>query len=164
MSKTIKVLGEDVMLDSDLLEINEVNLNDFFSTFASKYSYYNQKWAEAQYVCHKAEDLHEIAYAKTFKQYKDDGGSDKYAEAKAKAHPEVIDAKSKVRAAKMNTQMLWVYIRSLDKAHENALNLGYNIRKEIEKLFPQEIKGTQVNQKKQLETEFDNFLADSEND
>lgn len=138
----IKVGDQEVTLDPKNLEVDESTMNDFLKTFASKYNYYNAMWAKAQYIQYIAEDRHEAIASERFQWYKEnEGGSDKLVEAKVKMAEIVMKAKKTARDAKYVSQVLFTYLRSMDKAHENALNLGYNVRKEMDKLFPQHIKG-----------------------
>lgn len=137
----IKLDGVEVDLDTKNLEIDEVNLNDFLKDFAGTYNYFNQCWVKAQYLQHLSEDRYDTVFCERFQWYKEnDGGSDKLVEAKVKMSDVVIKARKSSRDAKYISQLLFTYLRALDKAHENALNLGYNIRKEMDKLFPKSIK------------------------
>lgn len=138
----VKIGDEEVVLDEKNLEVDESNLNEFLKNFASIYNYFNNKWAKAQYLHYCAEDNLDVKYGERFQFYKEnEGGSDKLVEAKVKSHPDVVAARSLARQSKYAMQLLYTYLRSLDKAQENALNLGYNIRKEMDKIFPQAIKG-----------------------
>ena len=141
----IKLGEEEIDLDESNLEISEVKMNDFLKNFAAKYNYYNHAWAKSQYLNHLAEDRYEAMYYEKFQFYKENGASDKLAEAKSKANEDVQATRKVVRNSKYIMQLLFTYLRALDKAQENALNLGYNIRKEMDKLFPQSIKGLPSN-------------------
>lgn len=142
----IKLGEEEIDLDEDNLIVSESNMNEFLKKFAGIYNYYNNAWAKSQYLNHAAEDRYDALYNEKFTFYKENGGaSDKLAEAKAKANEEVQAAKKSVRNSKYIMQLLFTYLRALDKAQENALNLGYNIRKEMDKIFPQAIKGMPAN-------------------
>lgn len=141
----VKLGAEEIVLDDDNLVVSEEGLNEFLCKFSSIYNYYSGKWAEAQYYHHMLEDQSETLYARKFEFYKNEGSTDKLAEARAKSNDEVVAAKAAARKAKLMMQKLNGYLRSLDKSHEDALNLGYNIRKEIDKVFPKEIKGVPRN-------------------
>lgn len=141
----VKVGDQEVTLESKHLEVAEHNLNDFLINFASIYNYYNMAWAKAQYILHLMEDRHEVSYSERFQFYKEnEGGSDKLVDAKVKMHEQVVSAKKAGRDAKYAERLLYTYLRALDKANENALNLGYNIRKEMDKIYPQVVKGTEL--------------------
>ena len=138
----VKIGEDEVVLEPKHLEVSEVGLNDFLKTFAGIYSYYNTVWAKAQYINYCAEDNADLKYSERFQFYKEnEAGSDKLVDAKAKMHPDVIQAKQQARNSKYAMQLLYMYLKALDKAHDNALNLGYNVRKEMDKLFPQSIAG-----------------------
>lgn len=134
--RKIEINGEEVALDPADLEFSEANLNDFLCKLPARYAYYSAKWAEAQHLNYCCEDVQEGIYAQKFELYKNQGGSDKLADARASADKEVTDARRAARKAKLYMQEIYGYLRALDKAHENALNLGYNIRKEMDKIHP----------------------------
>jgi hypothetical protein len=154
--KNIKIGQEEVQLDPGNLQVNESNLNDFLSKFPGIYSYYNAKWVESQYIQYQTEDYYDEVYCKKFKFFKD-GSSDKLAEAQSKADDQVIEAKKEARKAKLNAQLLYGYLRALDKCFECAINLGYNMRREMDKLFPRDIKKSASSSiESQLDQMFDN--------
>ena len=130
----MKIGTEEVELNNELLEFSETSLNEFLKKIGGHHSYYSEKYAMAQYVHGLYEDKHEELVATYYKEAKEQGGTEKLAEATARLKPEVIDAMKKVRTAKYNMQLLWGFLRSIDKANTNALNLSYNMRKEMDKL------------------------------
>jgi len=142
----ITIDDEDIDLESDLLEVDEASINDKLRRFAKTYSRYNQIYAKAQFLLASAEDELESVEGAKFDIYKSNGGSDKLIDAKVSADEQVIVAKSKVREAKYKSQMVFGFLRSLDKSHEDLINLGYNVRKEMDKIFPQEIRGLPLSQ------------------
>lgn len=127
----IKIGQEEINLDPEILKFTEATLNEYLQKEAAIYSYYSAKWIDSQYINSTYDDKLEELYSQKFKLYKDQDVSDKKAEAMAKADPEVVEAKEKVRISKRTMEHLRLFLRSFDKNHENALNLGYNIRKEI---------------------------------
>lgn len=141
----IKIGIEDVELSADNLKITEIGLNDYLCNFAAIYDYYSRKWSEAQYLHYVSEDKYDCLYCDKFRCYKEDGCSDKLAEARSKSNHEVIDARNAVRKAKLTMQLIYGYLRALDKSHENALNLGYNLRREMSHLFS-EVKDRNIDQ------------------
>jgi hypothetical protein len=134
LTKKIKLNQEEVELKSENLEFNETELNDFLKKAASNLAYYNERYAVAQYISAMYEDKAEELYEIRFKEAKENGGSDKLANAFATASDDVKEAKTKARLAKYHVNLLYGYIKALDRANTNAINLGYNIRKEIDKL------------------------------
>ena len=131
---------EEVELDAAVMNFTEATLNEYLMKDAGTYSYYHQKWVDAQYLATKYEDNFETLYAKKFQECKEAGATDKLAEAMAKSNQEVVEAKDKARITKRAKDQLWGFLKSLDKAHENALNLGYNVRKEMTVLQHQGVK------------------------
>ena len=81
---------------------------------------------------------HELKYDETyseiFKGYKEDGGSDKLADAKARCHINVVSAKEKVVASKRTVKKLQFFLRAMDKAHDNAMSFGHMLRREMDKI------------------------------
>jgi len=136
----INVGNEEVDLDAGVMNFTEATLNDYLQKDASTYSYYHQKWVDAQYLATKFEDKYEAAYSAKFREFKEQGATDKLAEAMAKSDAEVVELKDKARITKRTKDHLWGFLKSLDKAHENALNLGYNVRKEVGILYKQDVK------------------------
>lgn len=132
--RIIKLGEEEIALDPEHLEFTEATLNDYLQKSSRWYSYYSEKHSLSQLYASMYEDLHEQTYSKKFKLYKAEGGSDKLAEASSKADPEVAAALKSAREAKERQGVIGGFLRSLDKAIQNALNLGYNIRKEMDKL------------------------------
>lgn len=138
--------GEEIDLSSENLLIDESNLNAFLKKSAASYNYFTSRLAKAQMLHSIAEDKYDIAYSTEFQRIKEsEGGNDKLVEAKSSIAAEVSEARSYLREAKYNLDLITKYVRSLDKVHDNALNLGYNIRKEMDKIFPQEVKGLDPN-------------------
>jgi hypothetical protein len=131
---------EEVSLDPEVLSFSEATLNQFLTRDAAVYSYYSSKLVDAQYLADKYDEQADIVYSKKFQEFKDEGGTDKLADAKAKACYDVVEAKEKARLAKRNKDFIWNFLKALDKAHENALNLGYNIRREQQLFQHQQIK------------------------
>lgn len=130
----LKLGEEEIELDPKHLEFNEITLNDFLKKSHAWYAYYTEKCQLAQRIHTFCEDKYEEVFARKFKECKDNGGSDKYCENAARCDPEVVKALERTRISKYNLTMLNGYLRSLDKAMDNAINLGYNIRKELDKL------------------------------
>lgn len=138
--KTIKLGNEEILLDDELLKFSEHSINQFLQNYADKYSFYTQKHADAQYLHSCLEDRYDAIYSDKFSHIKEMGGSDNLAKAKTIADQEVQGALENVRVAKYNVNLLWGYIRSMDRAHENCVNTCYNMRKELDRLFSGTIK------------------------
>lgn len=133
----LKVAGYKVVLDSKSLNFNEANLNEFLQTEGGKYDYFGRAAVnlEAIFQVRKAE-YEQLREGKFDKYKSEDKCSDKLATARAEIDPEVIEARKSMIAAQRNWRLVQQHLRSWDKTHENALNFGYNKRKELDKLSP----------------------------
>lgn len=150
MMTTIKIGNKEIKLNSDLLRFDEHTINQFLQEFAANYNTYAEAHSDAQYVFSKFEDKYEALYADKFRQYRDESSSDKAADMKTKCDKEVQEALENVRIAKRNVNLLWGFLRSMDRSHEDAMNFCYNLRKELTALFPNYVK-TNDNYTKRLE-------------
>ena len=127
----VKVGNEEIDLDPGVMNFSELTLNEFLTKDAGNYSYYHGKMVDAQYIASKYEDAYDNLYYTKFCEFKETGMAVATAEATAKCDKDVIEAQQKARITKRVKDQLWGFLKSLDKAHENALNLGYNVRKEL---------------------------------
>jgi hypothetical protein len=131
----IKLGNNDIVLDPELLKFNEHTLNKFLQDFASNYKIYNEYHANAQYIHSKYEDKYESLYSEKFKSYRENVTSDKMADVHCKCDNDIKEALEFVRISKRNVNMIWGFLRSMDRAHDDAIQFSYNIRKELEKIF-----------------------------
>jgi hypothetical protein len=136
---------EEVVLDPEHVQFTESSLNEFLQKAPGWFSYYSAKQSHAQYVASLHEDKYDQIYSDKFRFYKAEGGSDKLAEANSKTDSQVIEALKAARKAKENVAQISGFLRALDKANQNALNLGYNLRKEMQ------LSGTKISEDKSLE-------------
>jgi hypothetical protein len=132
--------NEEIELKIEDTKFTEATLNEYLMKDAATYSYYHAKYVDAQYYATKHEDLHEALYSKKFQERKEAGATDKLAEAMAKIDDEVTAAKDKARLAKRSKELLYGFLKALEKAHDNAINLGYNVRKEMSVLQNNQVK------------------------
>ncbi len=140
----IQLDGEIIDLDPANLEVDESVLNEFLKQFSSKYSYFNALHAKAQYLLGLAEDRLDAQAGVVFKTHKtNEGGSDNLVKSKVDCDDAVMMAKRDLREAKYKSQLIYGYLRSLEKSFDVCLNLCYNVRKEISKIFPQHVKYTE---------------------
>lgn len=123
---------DEVILDPEHVQFTEATLNEFLQKAPGWFSYYSTKQSRAQYIASLHEDNYEQVYSNKFRFYKAEGGSDKLAEASSKTDPEVMEALKQSRKAKENLTCIGGFLKALDKANQNALNLGYNLRKEMQ--------------------------------
>lgn len=123
---------DTVVLNPEHVQFTEATLNEFLQKSPGWFSYYSAKQAQAQYIASLYDDEYDNLYSSKFRFYKAEGGSDKLAEASAKIDVEVVEALKRSRKAKENLNQITGFLRALDKANQNALNLGYNLRKEMQ--------------------------------
>ena len=133
MSDIVKVMGNEVLIDHELLRFNEATLSDYLMKSGPKYSYYAQQLHDAQAQFRLVKQAYEMKYAEKFKHYKQ-GISDKAAEAYTKSDGDVADAEKKVIAANRIVDKLKGYLRSWDMNNENAIEMARTLRKEMDKL------------------------------
>lgn len=131
----IKLGEQEIILDTKHLEFSESNIMGYMAEFGGIYNYYAQRTADAEALLEKAERYHESKYLEKFQQAKELGGSDKMAEAKARTDEEVQKLNDFVINIHGSVLKLKAFVKSLDKAHENAQNLGHFLRKEMDKLM-----------------------------
>jgi len=133
--KSVKVGGQDVVLDTGKLKFNEATLSKYLEEEAGWYDYYGQKLADAELFYQGCDLEYEAAFAEKFKTFKEeDGGSDKLVESRCKADPDLKALRMKTLAAKNVVKLLQQHLRAWDKNHDNAQSRGHMLRKEIDKL------------------------------
>jgi hypothetical protein len=130
----IKLGGQDIVIDNSILSFNEVNLSNFMENLALWYDYFSQKLAEAEAILAYKEYEYDILFSAAYERSKEEGCTDKLAEANAKKDPNVCEAKREIIGAKHKATLLKQHLKSWDKAHENAQSRGHMIRKEMDKL------------------------------
>ena len=131
---SIKIGNQEVVLDNSRLAFNEISLNAFMENLALWYDYFSQKLAEAEAILSYKEYEYDILFSASYERSKEEGCTDKLAEASGKKDPSVCEAKREIIAAKHKVTLLKQHLKSWDKAHENAMSRGHMIRKEMDKL------------------------------
>lgn len=131
---TIKIGNQEVVLDNSRLSFNEISLSTFMENLALWYDYFSQKLAEAEALLSYKEYEYELAFSSAYEMFKEDGCTDKLAEANARKESQVSEFKKEIISAKHKVTLLKQHLRSWDKAHENAQSRGHMIRKEMDKL------------------------------
>jgi hypothetical protein len=131
---TIKIGDQEVVLDNSRLSFNETSLSTFMENLALWYDYFSQKLAESEALLSYKEYEYEIAFSSAYEKFKENGCTDKLAEANARKESQVADFKKEIISAKHKVTLLKQHLRSWDKAHENAQSRGHMIRKEMDKL------------------------------
>ena len=132
--RVIKIGQEEIVLDPDRLAFNESSLNEFQDRLALWYDYFGEKFCILDYLSSCAKENYETTYARLYLGKKEEGSTEKQAEAFAKSHEEVEEAKKKWIKAKLRRDQVEKHLKSWDRAHENAMNRGHMIRKEMDKL------------------------------
>ena len=131
---TIKIGGQEIVLDNTRLSFNEVSLNNFMENLALWYDYFSQKLAEAEAILAYKEYEHDVLFSSSYEKSKEEGCTDKLAEANAKKDANVCEAKREIIGAKHKVTLLKQHLKAWDKAHENAMSRGHMVRKEMDKL------------------------------
>jgi hypothetical protein len=132
--ETIKFGKDEFTIDPKLLEFNEASLNKYMEKEGVWYNFYSEKMADAEYLLQCYEMEYDNKYFDKFKQFKEEGNSDKLAEANAKIDSLVIESKKAVLAAKHKVKLIQGYLRAFDKSHDNAQSRGHMLRKEMDKI------------------------------
>lgn len=131
---SIKIGDQEIVLDNSRLSFNEITLNSFMENLGLWYDYFSQKLAEAEALLSYREYEYELAFSSAYEKAKEEGCTDKLAEANAKKEQKVSELKKEIISAKHKVTLLKQHLRSWDKAHENAQSRGHMIRKEMDKL------------------------------
>lgn len=132
----VKVNNEEIYLDVDKLKFDESNLSEYLESESSWYNYYGQKLADAEYTAQKCEIALEKLCAEKFVKFKNEKGSDKFCEASVDAEQDVQELRFLLAEAKYYVRKLSQHLRAWDRNHDNAIQLGHNLRREMDKLQP----------------------------
>lgn len=130
----LEFAGAVVEIDPENLRFNETNLSQYIQTEAGYYDNFGAYLSLAEKNLQNFELRHEKTLAERFVEAKENGGSDKLAEAKAKCDAVVVDLKDKMNDAKYIVNRLKQHLRAWDKNHDNAQSLGHMQRKLMDKL------------------------------
>lgn len=131
---TIKIGGQEIVLDNSRLAFNEFSLNNFMENLALWYDYFSQKLAEAEAILSYKEYEYDVLFSSSYERSKEEGCTDKLAEANAKKDANVCEAKKEIIGAKHKVTLLKQHLKAWDKAHENAMSRGHMVRKEMDKI------------------------------
>lgn len=148
----IKIGDQEIILDNMRLSFNEISLSKFMENLALWYDYFSQKLAEAEALLAHKEYEYELAFSSAYEKFKEEGCTDKLAEANAKKEQLVSYFKKDTISAKHKVIVLKQHLRSWDKAHENAQSRGHMIRKEMDKL------NTDILSKRDIPDEVDDIV------
>lgn len=136
----INLDDEEVSLDESKFAFSEATLSNYLQTEAGWYDYFGAKLAKAEFIYQRKEMEYESLYGEKFKTFKEDGATEKKAEACCKSDNELKAAKLVVLEAKFNVRLIQQHLRAWDKNHENAQSRGHFLRKEMDKLHRDVIK------------------------
>jgi len=160
--RTIKVAGQDIVIDPKKLTFSEVTLTKYTEEEGVWYNYFGQRLADADAEWQLFSSKHDNLSAEKFVQFKSEGGSDKYNEARVKSDCDVQAAKESEIAARHKVKVLQGHLRAWDKCHENAQSRGHMLRKEIDKLNRDTFAKHQMDGG--MEEEVDKIIASSKDD
>lgn len=143
-NETVVVAGEQVQLDPANLRFSENTLTEYIKMEGGWYDNFGAYLAKAERALQMREADHDNLFNLKFYTAKDEGGSDKLAEARARIDREVKDARTAMIDAKYLVSRIKAHLRAWDKNHDNAQSLGHQLRKEMGMLHSdiREIPGT----------------------
>lgn len=132
---TVKIAGQDVVLDPAALEFNEATLSEYMQVEAAKYNYFGQMLVEAQAQLMLLKNRFDEIEARKFVHYKETvSGPIPLVEAHVSTDEEVVAASKRVIAATRAVELLKSHLRAWDRNHDNAQSFGHMLRKEMDKL------------------------------
>jgi chromosome segregation ATPase len=149
---SIHIGDQEIIIDNTRLSFNEITLSSFMENLGLWYDYFSQKLAEAEALLAYKEYEYEIYFSAAYEKFKEEGNTDKLADASARKDPDVSSCKKEIISAKHKVTLLKQHLRSWDKAHENAQSRGHMIRKEMEKL------NTDISIKRSITDEVDSIV------
>jgi hypothetical protein len=133
--KTEILLDDQIWeIDTDNLRFTDATLNSFFERVSGIIDYVGSGLAKSNYCHSMMEHRYKQRYIQKFKEFKDQGKSDKTAELSAEGDPEVDALKKMSIEAKYKRDILYSHLQALNSAREDAHNRGHMLRKEMAKL------------------------------
>jgi uncharacterized protein (DUF1501 family) len=135
-ARKFSVNGTEVFLDPAKLGFNEATITAFFYEEGLFYDFYAHQLIQAEYEQQMYEIEYEAKYGDKFKAVKATGASDKLTDATVVSDPEMYQIKKKILEAKRKMRLIAMHLKSWDKTHENANNMGHTLRREMDKLSP----------------------------
>lgn len=136
MARTEKLKFDkyEVEINPENLRFDENTLTNYIQQESGHYDSYGAFLALAERNLQNKEVAHERLFSERFVEAKEEGSSDKLAEAKAKADPDVSKYKEDIVEAKYVVNRLKNHLKAWDKNHDNAQSLGHMLRKQMDKL------------------------------
>lgn len=136
MSKPEKLIFDkyDVVVDPAKLFFDEDSLSHYIQTEGGHYDNFGSYLSLAEKNLQNKELHYEKVFSERFVEAKENGSSDKLAEAKAKCDPVVVLIKEQITEARYVVNRLKNHLKAWDKNHDNAQSLGHMLRKQMDKL------------------------------
>ena len=136
MARTEKLVFDkfSVVIDAENLRFDDATLSIYIQKEGSYYDNYGYYLSLAERNLQNKESQYEKMYCDRFIESKESGSSDKLAEAKAKANPDIISLKEDIFNARYAVNSLKNHLKSWDKNHDNAQSLGHMLRKQMDRL------------------------------
>ena len=133
---TNKILVDDQYweINADDLKFTDATLNTFFERVSGIIDYIGAGLAKANMNHSVLEHRCKLKFIEKFKEYKEQGKSDKTAELSAEGDLEVSSLRKQVIEAKYHKDLLYSHLQALNCAREDAHNRGHMLRKEMAKL------------------------------
>ena len=154
---SVKVGTQIVTLDPKRLIFNEATVGRWLEEAGAWYAYFARQLADAEYIKDSCDAIYETKYSSLFSGHKENGCSDKLADANAKSDPEIEECKNRIARAKHTVKNLQQHLRAWDKAHDSAQNRGNTLRKEMERQFFEST--LKVKQDADMEGKIDNIIG-----
>lgn len=157
---SVKVGDQKIYLDPKRLIFNEQSVGEWLQDAGAWYAYFARQLADAEYLKDARDADYESKYASLFVSYKENGCSDKLADANAKSNPELEESKKGIARAKHTVKCLQQHLRAWDKAHDSAQNRANTFRKEMEKQWYES--GASIKRDSDMEAKVDNIIGKSD--
>lgn len=138
----LEFAGFEVVVSPDKLKFDENTLTNYLQTEGGYYDNFGAYLALAEKNQQNKEILHEKLFSERFDEAKENGSTEKQAEAKAKSDPDVFKMKEDIIEAKYIVNRLKQHLRAWDKNHDNAQSVGHMLRKIMDKLHGDSVMGT----------------------
>lgn len=130
-----------IEINPENLRFDEQSLSAYIQTEGGHYDNIGAYLSLAERNLQNKEVQHEKLYCERFEEAKEEGSSDKLAEAKAKKDGDVVEMKNAVIEARYAVNRLKNHLKAWDKNHDNAQSLGHMLRKQMDKLHGDSIYG-----------------------
>ena len=131
---TVSIGDREVILDPANMTFNEASLSKYMENEHVWYDYFGQAVAELEGRLYSLDVTYDAQYAIVFRENKENGCSDKLADAYAKAENSIVELRNHIAEVKERISRLKHHLRAWEKAHDNAQSRGHMIRKEMDKL------------------------------